>query len=164
MIAQNGRQWRAGVLRRAPKAGLGALLGAFLSILAAGLVLRYSDDHLIAEWKIQPTVYLAITSAAFNIFLHFALSEAVRISWWFQAMQPRATLGSLHRNWAFNDSLWAAVTSGKHFNVIALSSILVALVPINGPLLQRASQVTQRHFQVERTVDIPIAEIIPEGC
>lgn len=160
---QKGNPWQPGFFRGAPWTGLGALLGALLSLTAGVLILEFSNNQPIADWMVQPTVYLAIASAAANVFLHFALSEAATIAWWYNSMKPRATLGSLHRNWTFNQSLLAALTSGRNFNIIALSSILVALVPINGPLFQRASHIAYKDFQQDIIVDIAIAEVIPDA-
>ena len=139
------------------------MLGALFGILAGTLVLYFSDNQPVDEWTVQPTVYLAIASAATNIFLHFALTEAVTIAWWCRAMKPTTSFADLHRNWNTGQSVWAAATSGLKFNNIALASVLIALVPVNGPLLQRASRIDQGHFERETLVTIPIAEVIPEA-
>ena len=55
------------------------------------------------------------------------------------------------------------MTSGLHFNAIALATILVALVPINGPLLQRASRFKPGHFERETSVNMLVAEDLPDA-
>ena len=139
------------------------MLGALFGVVAGVLVLRFSNKQPIENWSVQPTVYLAIASAATSIFLHFAFIEAVTVAWWYRAMKPNATISDLHRTWHYGQSLRAAVTSGRHFNAIALASILVALVPINGPLLQRASRIEQGYFEQDMSVNITIAEVLPDG-
>ena len=158
-----GHPWEPGFFRRAPWLGLIAMLGALIGVLAACSVLFYSNDKPIDTWSVQPTVYLAIASAATSIFLHFALSEAVTVAWWTRALQPKTTIADLHRNWEYGQSLGACLTSGRHFSLIALATVLVALVPINGPLLQRASHVRQGHFERNVDVQVNISRHIPEG-
>lgn len=163
VINQKGNSWQPNFFRRAPWLGLFAMLGAFIGMLAAITVLYVSNNKPIDDWTVQPTVYLAIASAATNIFLQFALTEAVTVAWWRRALQRGTTIADLHRSWKHGQSLWAALTSGRHFNVLALASILVATVPINGPLLQRASSIRQGHFEPDTDVHINIAHEIPEG-
>lgn len=134
-----------------------------MGVLAAVVVLYVSNNQPIYSWNVQPTVCLAIASAATNIFLHFALTEAVTVAWWKRALQQDTTIADMHRRWETGQSLWAALTSGRHFSLIALASILVALVPINGPLLQRASQIRNGHFEQDTHVYIHIAHEIPDG-
>lgn len=162
VIDKKGNSWQPS-LSRAPWFGLIAMLGALIGVLAAIIVLYVSNNKSIDGWTVQPTVYLAIASAATNIFLPFALTEAVTIAWWRRALQRDTTIADLHRSWEHGQSLWAALTSGRHFNALALASILVAIVPINGPLLQRASRIRQSHFEHDTDVHINIAHEIPEG-
>lgn len=162
-IDEKGDPWRPGFFRCAPWLGLGAMLGALFGILAAILVLFLSNDKPVEDWNVQPTVSLAIASTATNILLHFALTQAVSVAWWRRAVKKDTTIADLHHNWDSGRSLWAALTSGRHFNSISLASIFVALVPINGPLLQRASHVRQKTFSEEKTVFINISQEIPKG-
>ncbi|KAL9632908.1 MAG: hypothetical protein Q9204_003612 [Flavoplaca sp. TL-2023a] len=152
-IDKAGNPWQPGLFRRAPWLGLGAMLGALLGILAAIIILKVSDGQPIQNWSVQPTVYLAIATAATNIFLHYALIEAVAIFWWARALKKDTTpLGAL-----------TGVFSTRNFSIAALASVLVPLVPINRPFLQRASRVTQGHFEQSTDVNINIASRIPEG-
>ena len=155
--------WSPSFLGRAPYLGLGAMIGALLAMVAAAVILFVSDDQPTSRWKIQPTVYLAIASAAIAVFTTFALTEAATIAWWSRAMRENTTIADLQRTWEFGHSLWAALASGRYFNLVALASILVALVPINGPLLQRASLVRQGHFDQNTEVSVKIAQALPDG-
>jgi len=108
-------------------------------------------------------VYLAIASASANILLHYALAEGDNVAWWRRSLKDGTTINDLHRYWDYGNSLWAASTSGRHFNLVALASIMAALAPINGPLLQRASTVTTRPVQGATYLSASIAPELPEG-
>lgn len=133
--------WRPGALRRIPWIGLAAVVGAIIGIAAAVAILVASNGALISDWTYPPTVYLSITYTISNILLNIGLSKGVTINWWRKALMDGTQLGDLHRYWDFGNSVLAAAMAGRRFNFIALACIFVALTPINGPLLQRASSV-----------------------
>ena len=126
-------------------------------------ILILSNGQPIAKWSIQPTVYLAIASAVTNILIHFALAEGVSIAWWKRSMKDGTTVNDLHRYWNHGNSLWAASTSGRHLNLVALATIFVAFTPINGPLLQRASAVVFRSISEHVTLSFSISKELPNG-
>lgn len=117
-----------------PWLGLAAPVGAAGCAVASAFVLIRSDGQSIHDWTLQPTVYLAIASASANILLHYPLAEGVNVAWWRRSLKDGTTVNDLHRYWDYGNSLWAASTSGRHFNLVALASIMAALAPINGPL------------------------------
>ncbi|KAL8749203.1 MAG: hypothetical protein Q9184_006900 [Pyrenodesmia sp. 2 TL-2023] len=162
-VERAGKSWQPGFFRRIPWLGLTAMLGAILGVLGAVAVLYLSNNKPVQDWSVQPTVYLAIASAAINIFLHFALAEAVTTTWWRRALKQQTTVADLHRCWEHGQSLWVALTSGRKFSLVALASILVALGPINGPLLQRASRIRQGYFERAIDLHVNIASELPEG-
>ena len=137
----NRKPWNPNVGRRIPWKGLGALLGGIAGIGAAVAILIMSDGQPTSKWSVQPAVYLAIASAVTNICIHFALGRAVTVAWWKRATQPNTKLADLHRLWSYGDSLWESIVAGRNVNLIAFASIFVAILPINGPFLQRASRV-----------------------
>lgn len=51
--------------------GLGALLFAFLQLVASYAVLKGSDGDEVVDWKYQPSVYLAILTGHFSIWSPF---------------------------------------------------------------------------------------------
>lgn len=156
-------EWHTGVFSNLPWLGLAALVGAAGCCAAAAFVLIHSDGQSIHDWTLQPTVYLAIASAAANILLHFALAEGVNVAWWRRSLKEGTTVNDLHRYWNYGNSLWAASTSGRHFNLVALASIFAALTPVNGPLLQRASTVTSQTVQAQVPLLVSIAPELPNG-
>ncbi|EXJ79179.1 hypothetical protein A1O3_08680 [Capronia epimyces CBS 606.96] len=157
--------WSPGWIARLPWLGFAALLGSVLGLAASVGILVASNGRPIADWRIQPTVWLSVASTASNIMLHFALSEGANVSWWRRAMRPQTQLADLHRNWAFGNSLWTASTAGRHVDLIAVASILTAMAPISNPLLQRASRVTVGRLEVVSpvTLKVPVAQDIPTG-
>lgn len=155
--------WKATAFRRLPILGFAALLGALLGVGASIAILIKSDGQPTKSWSLQPTVYLAIASTVTNIALHFALTEGVTVAWWRRASKENTSIADLHRHWSYGNSLWAAFTSGKHVNMVAIASIFVAIGPINGPLLQRASRVTFGQFIQNTDVSIKIAQSLPNG-
>jgi hypothetical protein len=122
-------------------------------------VLVVSNEHPISSWAVQPSVLLAIASTVANILIRYSLSEGLAIAWWTEAMRNNGTrVVDLHNAWAFGTSLTKAPPSGASFNLIALAGIAVALVPINSPLLQRASTVTTKLVTQPLTLNIPVAQ------
>ena len=160
---QGGNPWRTSVLRRLPWLGLAAFFGVLLCMAAAVAILMESDGQPTDSWSVQPTVYLAIASALANILLHFALAEAVNIAWWRQTTQQGVKIADLHRAWSYGNSLWAALKSGRNINTIAIACMLVAIGPINGPLLQRASRVSVGRFSQNVNMKVLVAETLPDG-
>ena len=155
--------WNPSLLRRLPWLGLAALLGALAGAASSVAALVASDGDATSEWSIQPTVYLSISSTVTNLFLYLALSEGVNVAWWRRATRENTKLADLHRHWSYGNSFWAAFTSGRHLNLVALASVLVALGPSNGPLLQRALQVNVGHLLQQSNVGIKIAQSLPDG-
>ena len=94
------RSWRPSVLRVGPLSGLCALLFGVLQIFSAYAILRASDGDAVANWKYQPTVYLAALTAISNKALAFAAVQATVVTFWVRALEG-TTLGQLHRDWAY---------------------------------------------------------------
>ena len=78
-------------------------------------------------------------------------------------MKDNTKIADLHRYWSFGHSFWAALTAGKKFNLVALASVLVAVAPVNGPLLQQASYVHTRDVSQLSNIEVTIAQSLPYG-
>lgn len=138
--------WKPGFWSRAPWFGLLSLLGAFICTVGAAVVLATSNGAEHQTWPnrdiaVQPSVVLSVLTAATNALLVLAFGEGVTIAWWTKMLRG-GSLNDCHRYWFYANSIWAAITSGRHFNRVALAYILVALVVIDGPILQRSSTIT----------------------
>ena len=132
--------WKPSLLRIGPLVGLFAICFAVLQIIASYAVLKTSHHDAVANWKYQPTVYLAILTAISNKALAFAVVQGTVITWWLKAVRG-TTLNAMHQDWANGLFLYKAVASGRKFNALALACICANLVAMDGPLLQRASSV-----------------------
>lgn len=117
------------------------ILGALTGLAASIAVVTLADGVPIRDWRYAPTVYLSISYTITNILIVAAFSGGVTISWWRKAMKHQTELGDLHRYWAFGTNPLGALKAGRKFNYIAFACLLVAVTPINGPLLQRSSAV-----------------------
>ena len=88
--ARLSQPWLPGFWTRFPYRGLSMWLLALIGTIAAGLILKYSDGVPVKNWDehIQPTVWLALTSALSGAFLACAFTEGAAISYWRTAGKP----------------------------------------------------------------------------
>ncbi|RYP61715.1 hypothetical protein DL771_010035 [Monosporascus sp. 5C6A] len=93
------------------------------------------------DLSVQPSVVLSVLTASVNAMLILVLREGATISWWIKMMLG-GSLNDCHRYWNYSNSVWAAVTSGRHFNKVALACLMTAIVVVDCPILQHASTVT----------------------
>jgi len=152
-----GNLWNPGFFNHVPFIGVLALLVVPLCVAADAIILYKSNGQEVSTWKVSPAVLLAILSAVANSCLQFAHSEGVTIAWWRKALHG-GTLYDLSRYWESGDSLRAASTPGRGFNLIALATILTSAVVIDGPLLQRVSITISVPVQKAVNVTAPIAQ------
>lgn len=93
--ARLSRPWQPGFWKRLPARGLGAWLLALVGTGAAVFILIYSDGVPVDHWDkyMQPTVWLALTSALTGAFLACTFAEGAAISYW-RAAGRTATVSS----------------------------------------------------------------------
>ncbi|KAM0321283.1 hypothetical protein ACHAPQ_009506 [Fusarium lateritium] len=162
--ARLSQPWLPGFWKRFPYRGLGMWLLALIGTVAAILILVYSDGVPVANWDehIQPTVWLALTSALSGAFLAVAFTEGAAISYWRAAGKP-VTLQQLQAVYGsstgiiqaiFNLFTWKSKTLG-------LASILMTLSVLRGPLMQRASATTNHYEAQKGNVNFHIARELP---
>ncbi|KAK5174063.1 uncharacterized protein LTR77_001143 [Saxophila tyrrhenica] len=159
-LEQHRINWRPSFLRIAPLVGLGALLFAVLSTVASFAILKASDGDAVADWKYQPTVYLAILTALSNKALSFAVVQGTVVTWWLKALAG-TTLKDMHEDWGVGQFLFRAMVSGRRFNALALACLCGTLVAMDGPLLQRASSVTSSTPQQPIPLNVSITPTVP---
>ncbi|KAK7428844.1 hypothetical protein QQZ08_004614 [Neonectria magnoliae] len=160
--AQLSQPWQPGFWKRFPVRGLGMWLLALVGTLAAVLILIYSDGVPVDHWdeQIQPTVWLALTSALTGAFLACAFAEAGAISYWRAAGRP-TTLQAVYGSStgiieaALNLVTWKSKTLG-------IASILMTLSVLRGPLMQRASSTANEYEAQTGTFDFHIARELPQ--
>ncbi len=154
--------WRPGYTTQVPWAGVSALIVALVCTVASAAILVASNGQPVAAWTVQPTVLLALLTAAVNSLLHFALSEGINVTWWRKALTEGTTVNDLHHEWNFGTSVMAAIVAGRRFSLVALASIMATFVVIDAPLLQRASSITSQNITTSITMSANLATTIPE--
>jgi hypothetical protein len=154
--------WHPGFWSRFPLKPFFALLFALAAAMVMIFVLARSNGQ-VANWRVSPPVLLAISAAVSNILIRYAQTKGVTIAWWVKAMREGTQMKDLHETWAMGNSFDDALFSGTAFNFVALASIAVSLLPINGPLLQRASFVSSVVQTGDVNITIPMAQQFPDG-
>ncbi|KAK1750490.1 hypothetical protein QBC47DRAFT_393573 [Echria macrotheca] len=157
-------RWRPGAVRRFPFASFAALLAALCAAAAMGAVVILSDGSPVSSWGISPAVYLAVASAVANILLRYSFSENLQITWWVTALKGDTTLAKLHHIWAFGESLKDSLLAGRSFNMVALASILLSVLPADSPLAQRSSKVSVKSVSGPVNADIQALAQLPSGA
>ena len=104
VLPQDGRRqpespdWAPTIFQAGPLVGLVALLLAFVQIFCSFAVLSASNGDAVANWRAQPTVYLAIFAAIGNKALAFATVQGTVVTFWLRVLRG-STLGQMHRDW-----------------------------------------------------------------
>ena len=155
--------WKPGFIRRFPWKGLGSLIGAVIGIVGCVAILISSSGVAVGSWTVQPAVYLAIIVAVVNVLVHLALVEGVSNIWWRRLLEDGSSLADIHRRWDQGNSFLAALTAGRQTSLLAAATILVSVVPINGPLLQRASKAGNSTITAPVNVQLDAASALPTG-
>ena len=132
----------------------------------------------------KPAAWLSANLSGISVCLHIALSEGLNIAWWYHVRQESATVRDLHNIWGHGTSTWTVVKSGfkdlksgvvslsrkasrrghqelprsgqKHFSYVALATLFVATIPLNGFLLQNAVVVKLEPTQKNATIKVPM--------
>ena len=90
-VTNKSELWRPGFWRQFPWLGVGGLVIACLGMLVSIVILRECDGQPVKDWKVQPTVIVAVVATVSNISLAFALSTGVAISWWYVHFQDTSS-------------------------------------------------------------------------
>ncbi|OCT54389.1 hypothetical protein CLCR_00809 [Cladophialophora carrionii] len=119
--------------RYVPWLGLGALALSGLTILFSWIVLRVIDGHRQREERyLKPASWLSAILSGNSVLLGFAMSEGITIAWWFTVSRRNVTVRDIHEAWSLGSSLFTVLRAGKRFNYIALATLFVASIPLNG--------------------------------
>ncbi|OCT52683.1 hypothetical protein CLCR_09831 [Cladophialophora carrionii] len=140
--------------RYVPWLGLMAMILSGMTILFSWIVLKVVDGDVQKEESyLKPASWLSAILSGNSVLLHIALSEGVTTAWWFMASRRNATVRDIHETWSMGQSLSAVLLAGKRFNYVALATLFVASISLNGFLLQNAITTVPSHLN---TTDIPI--------
>jgi hypothetical protein len=144
-----------------PWSGFVAVIVALACTGAAVAVALASDGKPVGYWTIrghvlQPAVLLSIAATLTNTSLLYAFTKGATIHWWNMAFEG-ATLKQLHSSYHYGNGVTAVFSSARSFNSVALASISMPILLMNGPLLQRASSVSQQISPWQANSSIPIS-------
>lgn len=149
---------------RLPLLGFLSLCVAVIGSIGVAIVLAASNGVPVEVWEsrhtsVQPAVLLAILSALINASLRYAFSDAFTIGWWVKSTKG-SSVADLQKYWQYGAStLHAIVAQRGSFSAVGVSALIVGIVFLDGPLIQRATGVKI----VARTETLPITvQISPD--
>ncbi|KAK5695177.1 hypothetical protein LTR97_008683 [Elasticomyces elasticus] len=154
--------WNASVLSIRPLLGLLALIVSIACMLVSLAILLASDDQPVTDWTVQPTVYLAIASALANTALGFSRFYAVPLAWWYSVSRGNS-IKDLERQWEAGYSVVLALRHNVHMGFTGFATLLVALMILDGPLLQKATSVRVATKTTNVTIALKLAPELPSG-
>ncbi|KAL2071034.1 hypothetical protein VTL71DRAFT_12269 [Oculimacula yallundae] len=162
---EKDRNFSSKLMRRFPVLGALGLVGSGMTCLLSWMTLYFFSGHEVIEggYLPKPAAWLSVILSLNSILAHMAVSQGVAVGWWYRASRKGATVEELHNVWATGSSIGAALTTWKAFNYIALATVFVGTLPINGILLQNAMTSGVNYHQVNRTANFSIATSLPEG-
>lgn len=149
-----------------PWLGLLCLIGAFMTIWLSFIMFKHIDKQPEIENKyLKPSSWLSAMASANSIALHIALSEGVTVAWWYKASRAEVTLRELHDTWVMGTSTMGVLFSGKRFNYVAMGTLFVATIPLNGFLLQNsvAYVADTKTNSTSTTLHVPVSGRLPLG-
>jgi hypothetical protein len=124
----DGIDWKTGYKHQFPWVGFAGFVTIIVATAMAVAILGLSNNELTSEWPlksfpVQPNVLLNIANQVQNLGLLTLIGQGLAIAWWRKALRG-TSLRTLHRNHAYSYSVYAILTSGKHFNIIALAALM----------------------------------------
>lgn len=148
--SDDGIDWKPGFRQQFPWIGFSGFIIIIVATSMAVAVLGASNNERVKDWPytrfpVQPNVLINIANQFQNLGLITFISQGLAIAWWRKAMQG-SSLGTLHRNHAYSYSFYSIMTSGKHFNIVALAALMTKFAVIDSTLFQKATKtiVTQQ--------------------
>jgi hypothetical protein len=158
MDADYGIDWKPGMKNQFPWIGFAGLMTIIVATAMAVAILGLSNGKRVADWPfksypVQPNVLLNIANQVQNLGLITLIAQGLAIAWWRKALKG-SSLRTLHRNHAYSYSFYAIMTSGKHFNIIALAALMTKFAVIDSTLFQKATKtvITQEKEYTNATV------------
>jgi hypothetical protein len=147
---EDGIDWKPGFREQFPWIGFSGFVLMLIATSAAVAFLATSNKERVKDWPftrfpIQPNVLVNIANQFQNLGLITFVTQGLAIAWWRRAMRG-SSLSTLHRNHAYSYSFYSIITSGKHFNIVALAALMTKFAVIDSTLFQKATKtiVTQQ--------------------
>ncbi|KAK3068912.1 hypothetical protein LTR53_013158 [Teratosphaeriaceae sp. CCFEE 6253] len=154
--------WRPSMFALRPLLGLLALALSIACMLVSLAILVASNKQPVKNWSIQPTVYLAIAAALANVALGFARYIAGPLSLHY-TMSRGTSLRDLERQWEAGHSVILALRHRFRMGFTGFATLLAAVMIIDGPLLQRATNVKVESHSENVTLALTLAQEVPGG-
>jgi hypothetical protein len=158
MDLDDGIDWKPGMRHQFPWIGFAGFVTIIFATAMAVAILKLSDGRRVTDWPfkrypVQPNVVLNIANQVQNLGLITLIAQGLAIAWWRKALRG-TSLKTLHRNHAYSYSFYAIVTSGKHFNTIALAALMTKFAVVDSTLFQKATRtiITQEKNYMNTTV------------
>jgi hypothetical protein len=158
MEPDDGIDWKPGMRNQFPWIGFAGFVTIIVATAMAVAILGLSNGKRVSDWPfkrypIQPNVLLNIANQVQNLGLITLIAQGLAIAWWRKALRG-TSLKTLHRNHAYSYSFFAIITSGKHFNIIALAALMTKFAVIDSTLFQKATRtvITQEKDYMNATV------------
>lgn len=85
----SGHEWSPGILNGFPFRGAISVFLCLSCIIASIIILIVSDGQPTTDWRVSPTVYLALFTTGINLLARFAFHEGAKIAWWYKALQGK---------------------------------------------------------------------------
>lgn len=165
----HGIDWQPGWRHRFPWTGFAGLVTIVVATAMAVAILGISHHKRVDDWPfekypIQPNVLLNIANQVQNLGLLTMIAQGLAIAWWRSALKG-SSLNRLHRNHAYSYSFYAILTSGRHFNLVALAALMTKFAVIDSTLFQKATKttVTQQSAYMNSSVTAWIATEWPQN-
>lgn len=140
--SSQAKEWKTRSWRHFPKLVTLSVLGSMIAMAMAITVLAIADDSPIDSWPLAPTVYLSIITTLSNAMLRFAFSESSDLYWWSELLSPSGvSLPELHTMWDISHNMLSIAkfpTKQARQYLLRLTALLVVILAVNGPFLQRA--------------------------
>lgn len=147
-----------------PWIGFICLLTSLSTVIFTFIIFFNINQHVeFLNKYVKPASWLSAIVSVNSIALHIALNEGVTNAWWYKASRSDVTMQELHETYTMGTSTMAVLLAGKKFNYVAMATIFVATIPLNGFLLQNAINMVPS-FEVNGThIYVPLVPRLPLG-
>lgn len=137
--------WVPGIRAQFPWIGFSGIVCVLIAMALATAILVTSNGRRTNSWPMEkypiaPNVLLNLVNQLSSLGLLTAITQGMAIAWWRKALNG-GSLKTMHRNHSYSMSFIAVLTSGKHFNAIALAALMAKFAVIDSTLFQQATKV-----------------------
>ncbi|KAL1877310.1 hypothetical protein Plec18167_005000 [Paecilomyces lecythidis] len=134
-----------------------------MAIILAAANGKHADQWPARNTMFQPAVVLSVLSTITNALLLFAYQDAAVVAWWIKMLRGM-TITESHRSWQYAGSLWKSVAALCSFNTVAFACLAMGLVVVDGPLVQRALQISPKQISSQTNFSVSFSQApFPDG-